>query len=404
MVVMISNSSHVSRQDTACLILARGGSKGVPGKNLRRIGDMSLVARAVRAARMAGQVGGVYVSTDDAGIAAEGRLHGARIIDRPAAIAGDAASSESGWLHALPYLRRDMPDLSRLVFLQCTSPFTTGAEIDACLTLMRDKGADCALSVIADHSFLWSQDADGWGQGVNHDHASPRQRRQDLPPAFRESGAIYCVNADAFEAAGHRFCGTVALCPVDHPAIEIDSERDLQLCIHLALQMGGVGVDPARLRGIRAVVMDFDGVHSDNHVHVDDMGRETVRCSRGDGLGLSMMRAAGLWRMLILSKERNPVVARRAEKLAIPALQGVDDKVSTLDAWLGVEGLTRHEVLYVGNDVNDKPVMQVSGLSACPSDSHPDIVAIADWVLPCPGGAGALRVMADALLAEVGQR
>jgi len=358
----------------------------------------------VRAARMAGQVGGVYVSTDDAGIAAEGRLHGARIIDRPAAIAGDAASSESGWLHALPYLRRDMPDLSRLVFLQCTSPFTTGAEIDACLTLMRDKGADCALSVIADHSFLWSQDADGWGQGVNHDHASPRQRRQDLPPAFRESGAIYCVNADAFEAAGHRFCGTVALCPVDHPAIEIDSERDLQLCIHLALQMGGVGVDPARLRGIRAVVMDFDGVHSDNHVHVDDMGRETVRCSRGDGLGLSMMRAAGLWRMLILSKERNPVVARRAEKLAIPALQGVDDKVSTLDAWLGVEGLTRHEVLYVGNDVNDKPVMQVSGLSACPSDSHPDIVAIADWVLPCPGGAGALRVMADALLAEVGQR
>lgn len=396
--------SDVSRQDTACLILARGGSKGVPGKNLRRLGGVSLVARAVRAARMAGQVGGVYVSTDDAAIAAEGRLFGARIIDRPAAIADDGASSESGWLHALPTLRRDMPDLSRLVFLQCTSPFTTGAEIDACLSLMQEMGADCGLSVIKDHGFLWSQDEGGWGRGVNHAHASPRQRRQDLPPAFRENGAIYCVKADSFEATGQRFCGKVALCPVDHPPVEIDSERDLQLCSVLVQQMGGVAVDPARLSAIRAVVMDFDGVHTDNHVQVDETGRETVRSSRADGLGLSMMRAAGRWRMLILSKERNPVVARRAEKLNIPALQGIDDKVGTLDAWLSVEGLARRQVLYVGNDVNDTAVMQAAGLSACPSDSHPDIMAIADWILPSPGGAGALRAMADVLLAEVGQR
>ncbi|WP_223228295.1 acylneuraminate cytidylyltransferase [Roseovarius litoreus] len=401
---MKSAMSHSECQTTACVILARGGSKGVPGKNLRHVGGVSLVARAVRAARMARQVGCVYVSTDDAAIATEARLYGARIIDRPAALASDTASSESGWLHALSHLRRDMPDLSRLVFLQCTSPFTTGADIDHCLKSMQDKGADCALSVIADHSFLWSQDADGWGQGVNHTPAHPRRRRQDLPPAFRESGAIYCVKADAFEAAGQRFCGTVALCPVDHPPIEIDSERDLQICALLLQQMGRVGVDPARLRGLRAVVMDFDGVHTDNRVQVDETGQETVRSSRYDGLGLSMMRDAGHWRMLILSKERNPVVARRAEKLTIPALHGIDDKLTALDAWLSVEGLTRQEVLYVGNDVNDKAVMQAVGLSACPSDSHPEIMAIADWILPFPGGAGALRAMADALLAHMGRQ
>lgn len=401
--VMMSDPSHVSRQGTACLILARGGSKGVPGKNLRRIGGVSLVGRSVRAARMAGQVGGIYVSTDDAAIAAEARLYGARIIDRPDALACDTASSESAWLHALPLIRRDMPDLSRLVFLQCTSPFTTGADIDACLTLMQAKGADCALSVIPDHTFLWSQAADGWGQGVTHDHGRPRQRRQDAPPAFRESGAIYCVQAAAFESAGTRFCGKVALCQVDHPPIEIDTERDLQLCALLAPQMGAGAVDPERLRAIRAVVMDFDGVHTDNLVHVDDTGRETVRCSRGDGLGLSMMRKAGHWRMLILSKECNPVVARRAEKLDVPVLQGIDDKVGTLDAWLKVQGLARADVLYVGNDVNDAEVMQVSGLSACPSDSAPVIMAMANWILPCPGGNGALRAMADTLLAQAGR-
>lgn len=391
-------------RNTACVILARGGSKGVPGKNLRKLGGLSLVARAVRAARMAELVHDVHVSTDDAAIAAEARRHGARIIDRPAALAIDTASSESGWLHALASLRRDMPDLSRLVFLQCTSPFTTGADIDRCLTAMQDQGADCALSVIADHSFLWAQDADGWGRGVNHDPSHPRQRRQDLAPAFRESGAIYCVRADAFEAAEQRFCGKVALCPVDHPPIEIDSERDLELCALMLSRMGEAGVDPARLRGLRAVVMDFDGVHSDNHVQVDETGRETVRCSRYDGLGLSMMRDTGHWRMLILSKERNPVVARRAEKLNIPVLQGIDDKLGALDAWLSVEGLTRAEVLYVGNDVNDMAVMQAAGLSACPCDSHPNIMAIADWILPFPGGSGALRAMADALLSQVDPR
>ena len=143
---------NAAQLPTACIVLARGGSKGVVGKNLRRIDGLSLVARAVRAAVDAPSVGSIHVSTDDSDIAAEARRHGAHVIERPAELAGDRASSESGWLHALPILRRDMPGLKRLVFLQCTSPFTTGADIEACLVAMQDQGAACALSVIEDHS------------------------------------------------------------------------------------------------------------------------------------------------------------------------------------------------------------------------------------------------------------
>ena len=396
---MKTGISSAAQLETACIVLARGGSKGVTGKNLRRIDGMSLIARSVRAAVAAPSVGNVYVSTDDPAIGCEARAHGARVIRRSADLADDSASSESGWLHALATLRRDMPGLKRLVFLQCTSPFTTGDDIETCLAAMQSQGADCALSVIEDHSFLWHRDAQGFGIGTNHAHDQPRQRRQDLAPSFRESGAIYCVDAAAFEQRGHRFCGKVALCPLKHPAVEIDSEEDLALCGAIARQKGGVPIAASRLRQVRAIVMDFDGVHTDNLASMDENGVESVRVSRGDGLGLSMLREAGSWRMLILSKERNPVVTRRAAKLNLPVRQGVDDKPGALRGWLGDQGLEQSALLYVGNDVNDKAAMLAAGLSACPSDSHPEILAIADWVLPKPGGAGALRAMADALLA-----
>lgn len=396
----MTDPSLTSKGATACVILARGGSKGIPGKNLRKLGGVSLIGRSVRAAVAAPSVVATYVSTDDDEIAAEARLFGARIIQRPEGISGDGASSEAGWLHALPLMRADFPDLERLVFLQCTSPFTTGQDIENCLAEMVNQDADCALSVIEDHSFLWGVDAAGQGRGTNHDETKQRQRRQDLPLSYRESGAIYCVNAAAFEQVGRRFCGSVALCPVDHPAVEIDTPADLALCALIATTSDFAGVDAVSLANIRAVVMDFDGVHTDNLVMTDQNGIETVRTSRGDGMGLSMLRDVGHWHLMILSKERNPVVLKRAEKLKIEVHHSVDDKVAALEIWLAERGLGFDALLYVGNDVNDALAMQRAGVSACPSDAHPDILAIADWILPHPGGKGALRTMCDTLLAQ----
>ncbi len=386
--------------ETACIVLARGGSKGVPGKNLRRVGGVSLIGRSVRAARAAPSVAAVYVSTDDPAIAAEARRHGARIIERPQDLSGDGASSEAGWLHALETVHGDFPALARLVFLQCTSPFTTGADIEACLAAMTGQGADCALSVIEDHGFLWGLDADGFGSGINHDATRQRQRRQDLPPQYLESGAIYCVDAAAFERTGQRFCGRVALCPVKHPPLEIDTPQDLELCARIAESTGQSDVAPERLAPIRAVVMDFDGVHTDNLVSTDQDGREAVVTSRGDGMGISLLRQAGHWHLMILSKERNPVVLRRAEKLGIEVFNAVDDKVAALDRWLAARDLGWEALLYVGNDVNDAAAMAQAGLSACPSDAHPSILGSADWILPHPGGRGALRSLCDMLLAH----
>jgi N-acylneuraminate cytidylyltransferase len=390
----------MAEQQTAAIILARGGSKGIPGKNLVKIGGVSLVGRSVRAARAArGVDAGVWVSTDDAGIAAEARAHGASVIDRPAEISGDGASSESGWLHALQVIRGAHPGVSRLVFLQCTSPFTTGPDIDACLEAQAAQGADCALSVLPDHGFLWATGPDGFARGTNHDETQPRKRRQELAPSYLESGAVYTVDAAAFETSGSRFCGRVALAVLDHPPVEIDTPDDLAVVAAIAAVRDRAPVDPARLRALRAVVMDFDGVHTDDLVDTDQGGTETVRTSRRDGMGMGLLRQDTDLRLMILSKEQNPVVAARARKLQIEVHHGVDNKAQLLSGWLTEAGLRAEDVLYVGNDVNDIEVMAMVGLSACPSDAHPSALAAAEWVLPHPGGRGALRAMADQILA-----
>lgn len=389
--------------ESVALILARGGSKGIPRKNLQRVGGISLVGRSVLAARAAKQVAAVFVSTDSKAIAEAANRHGATVVQRPATLAGDATSSEDAWLHALGEIKAARPHVARLVLLQCTSPFITAHDIDGCLDRMSAAEASSCLSVIPDHSFYWSLDDAGFAHGVNHDHKAPRQRRQDLPPQFRESGAIYCVDAQRFEQTRSRFCEPVTVYPVAHPPLEVDSPEDLAYCqaIAIAGSVGGAS-DPDRekLESIEVLAMDFDGVHTDDCARVDDQGTESVKVSRSDGMGIERLRMGSSIRMLILSKEKNEVVRQRAAKLKVECINAADDKVAALDEWLEQSRLHWRSVLFVGNDINDAEVLERCGLSACPIDAHPSILSTVDWVIPREGGSGVIRYISDVLLSR----
>jgi len=216
------------------LIPARGGSKGIPGKNLQTVGDVPLVCRSIRAAKASNGVGRVVVSTDDDAIAAAAVAEGAEVIRRPAAIAGDTASSESALLHALDVLEEQHPLEAELVFLQCTSPFTTGAQIDAVLAALQKEDCNSSFAVTPWHGFLWRAD----GRGINHDPESPRQRRQDLEPTFLETGAIYAMGITAFRRSGSRFCPPTTPVVLEEVGPEIDTPEDLALCRSIAAQKG----------------------------------------------------------------------------------------------------------------------------------------------------------------------
>jgi N-acylneuraminate cytidylyltransferase len=373
------------------VIPARGGSKGVPGKNLRRVGGVSLIARAVRTALVARSITEVCVSTDDERIATEARAAGGLVIERPARLSGDTATSESALLHALGGVAEG-PEVDVVVFLQCTSPFIAPPDLDAAVGLVLTDEADSVFSAVANHAFLWRPDGDGV-VGVNHE-ASRRQRRQDRAPEYRETGAFYAFRADRFATVGHRFFDRTAVVTVPElTALEIDTEADLAVACALAPLL-----DPRpALLDVTAVATDFDGVHTDDRVLVDQHAVEAVRVSRSDGLGVAMLREAGV-PFVIVSKERNPVVGTRGAKLKVDVLQGVDDKVCALTAWLDRRGLQARQVAYVGNDVNDLPVMAAVGWPVAVADAHPEVLRAARLVLSRPGGQGAVREVCDLVL------
>jgi len=219
--------------EVVAIIPARGGSVGVPRKNLQRVGDVTLVARAVRSARAAVGIHRVMVSTDNAEIADEARRAGAFTIDRPAGLATATASSESALLHAISTLGR-VPGV--VVMLQATSPFIDASDLDAAIARVVAGEADVVFSAVATPVFLWrprSGVGGGW-EGVNHD-AAVRPRRQDLPPQVAETGAFYVMRGDGLLAARHRFFGTVEPQLVDERfAIDIDTEVELEIAQALA--------------------------------------------------------------------------------------------------------------------------------------------------------------------------
>ncbi len=149
-----------------------------------------------------------------------------------------------------------------------------------------------------------------------------------------------------------------------------------------------------RIEQIELVVYDFDGVMTDNRVLVDQEGTEAVVVNRGDGLAVAELRRMKV-PQIILSTEKNPVVARRAEKLRIPCIQGSSDKKDTLIKHLKKHNINREQVIYFGNDINDREVMQWVGISIAPADAHPAIRKIADLILTSRGGEGVIREFLD---------
>ncbi|MDQ3156700.1 MAG: acylneuraminate cytidylyltransferase [Actinomycetota bacterium] len=385
------------RTARVCAVIpARGGSKGVPGKNLRRIGGEPIIVRAIHTLQAVDNVDVVLVSTDDDEIAERAQAAGALVIRRPHELAGDLASSESALLHALGQLaeRDALPQVT--VFVQATSPFIEPDDIADAIDLVLADECDVAFSVTRAETHLWRQGARG-PEGVNHDPAI-RQRRQDRPLEFQETGAFYVLNTQGFVEAGHRFFGRLRLVEVDAAdAIEIDTEDDLRLATVLSAQRGEPNVQPV---GAKAVVTDFDGVHTNDRATIDESGVEAVTVNRSDGMGVAHLRRAGV-PMLILSSETNRVVRMRAKKLGVDVITGCDDKLTALSSWADEQGIALADVAYLGNDINDLDCLEAVGWPVVVADAHPVVRGAGRIVLRRRGGEGAVRELADRVLAGI---
>jgi len=217
-----------SEFEILAIIPARGGSKGIPRKNVQPLGGKPLLAHTIDAAKAAKFISRVVVSTDDQEISSVAKSYGAEVIWRPKELSDSKSSSESALLHALEFLRNSenySPDI--LVFLQCTSPFTSSADIDGAVQTLSEKNADSVLAVTPFHSFIWEYDESGNAVGINHDK-SIRKLRQEQTNQYFETGAIYVLKLAGFVEAKHRFFGKTSMFVIPRErSVDIDEPVDL---------------------------------------------------------------------------------------------------------------------------------------------------------------------------------
>lgn len=269
--------------EVLAIIPARGGSKGIPKKNVLPFNGVPLVGVTIWQALQSRTVSRAIVSTDDSEIAKVAAKYGAEVVRRPAEISGDEASSELALLHVLDKLKdEEAYEPDTVAFLQCTSPIRYPGDIDRAVETLLSENADSLLSVVPSHRFLWTR-IDGKVRSVNYDYTS-RPRRQDIPPEFMENGSIYLFRPWILRQYHNRLGGRIVLFEMDDStSVEIDTELDFELAQWIARRHRVPSPVTNSLAEVKLVVLDFDGVLTDNRVLVTEDGKEAVMCSRADG-------------------------------------------------------------------------------------------------------------------------
>lgn len=206
------------------VIPARGGSKGIPCKNLLRIDGRPLIERAIRTAKRS-KANAVIVSSDDERILFYAYTNQVRSRVRPGHLCTDTATSEDAVIDAVVHASGEW---DAVILMQCTSPFTTPEDINAIIDLL-EAGHDCAFTVVPSHPFLW----DMMSQPLNFDATRPRRPRQKLVPQYRETGALYGMKWDGLRRLRCRFFGDAKHHVQQSPACDIDEVEDVRQALSI---------------------------------------------------------------------------------------------------------------------------------------------------------------------------
>ncbi len=404
----------VKPAEVLAIIPARGGSKGIPRKNIKLFAGYPLISYSIAAGLQAGSVTRVIVSTDDEEIAEVARAWGAETpFLRPAELAQDKTTDLPVFQHALTWLKQQenyTPDL--VIQLRPTSPIRPHNCVDEAVSLLqRNPTVDSVRGVVPSGQNpykMWRLNGKDEPMtplltlpGVKEPYNAPRQV---LPPTYWQTGHIDVIRPQVILEKNSMSGDSILPYEIDpRYTVDIDTPFDW-LRYEWLVRNGDLDmVDPAsRRRKLPAktslVVMDFDGVLTDNLVHIDEQGNEQVSSSRGDSMGLRLVRETLPIDFMVISTEVNPVVAARCKKLKLEYFQGIDDKPSVLRKVIREKGIPAEEIVFIGNDVNDIGCMEIAGYAVAPADAEAIVKRHADLVLTRKGGKGAVRDFCDILL------
>jgi N-acylneuraminate cytidylyltransferase len=407
------DSMVTAKPEIMAVIPARGGSKGIPRKNIKNFAGFPLIAYSIQAALNSKYVTRTIVSTDDEEIANVARAFGAEVpFLRPSEFAQDTTLDFpvfENLLKTLQEIENYVPDL--VIQLRPTSPIRPIHLVDEAIEIMLgDPAIDSVRGVVPSGQNpykMWRIDpinklmtgllsVDGIDEPYN-------SARQALPDTYWQTGHIDVIRTNVILEKKSMSGNKIKPIHINPDfTVDIDKPSDWQRAEWLVWYGSLEMVVPGNKRRplpdvVDLVVFDFDGVMTDDRVYVNQDGMEMVAANRRDGMGINQLQKAG-FRMIVLSSEKNPVVEARCKKLNLPVIQGIDEKSSVLKKYLFDHNINPEQVIYIGNDINDLPCFPEVGCAFAVADAHPVAIRQADIVLRHNGGQGAVREVCDLLL------
>ena len=375
-------------------IPARGGSKSIPGKNIKTFCGKPLIYWNLLSLQKSHLIDEIVVATDCKNIyetVMKFHFSKVKLYKRTEENAQDHSTSESIMIEYINYASLSPKDIFLLV--QATSPFTQTHDFDSGLELM--KKYDTVLSCTRIKRFIWNDNS----SPLNYDYKA-RPRRQDFDGVFMENGAFCISTVEDIKKNNNRISGNIGICEMaEHTYIEIDEQDDWIIAEKLFLKYHKNQLNT--FDNIKLFLSDVDGVLTDAGMYYTENGDELKKFSTYDGMGLKILQNKGIKVGIITSEDRE-LNKRRAKKLNLNFdFHGAVNKLDVITRLCKKENIELSQVAYIGDDLNCLSLLSNVGYPACPSNAVKEIKSIPNIIqLSKSGGEGVVREFIDLILQE----
>ncbi|KAM3590953.1 uncharacterized protein V6R79_019442 [Siganus canaliculatus] len=388
------------KRHVAALVLARGGSKGIPLKNIKMLAGVPLIGWVLRAAVDSDMFDSVWVSTDHSDIENVAKSWGAKVHRRSPEVSKDSSTS----LETIQEFVRRHPEVDVVCNIQATSPCLHPFHLKEALEMITAKGFQSVFSVVRRHQFRWSEvkkDAKEPTKALNLDIRN-RPRRQDWDGELCENGSFYFTTRELIINESVLQGGRVAYYEMlPEYSVDIDVDIDWPVAEQRVLRYGYFGrVTP---EVVRLMFCKVSGCLTEGRIFLSASGEEMVSINSRDTVGVRMLQKEDVEVVLLTSSE-DPVVRSLSEILgkrtSCRVVEVGEEPLETLEAIVKQKQLQWKDVAFMGADKPDVKCLNLAGLSAVPGDAPVVAINAAKYTCHSVGGKGAMREFAEHILLQ----
>lgn len=377
----------------------RSGSKSIQNKNIKSFCGFPLSYWIIEAMEKCRKIDKIIVALDSKEYEITLKKYNFEKVEfyyRKQDNAQDKSSTESVMIEFLESENgQKYSDSDLFILVQATNPFTQPRDIEKAIEKMKEEKKDSLLSGVRFKRFLWNFD----GKPKNYDFRK-RPRRQEFEGEFLENGAFYISTIGNIKKDKNRLSGKIATYEMEeHTSFEIDESDDWLICEELMKKHQRKRIiENIFKKKIKLFLTDVDGTLTDGGMYYGENGEMLKKFNTLDGMGLSLLKKAGI-KVGLITKENSQISRRRGEKLKLDYnLIGIENKVEQIEGIRKEMGIDFDEIAYIGDDINDLEAIEKCGIGAAPSDANKKVQQVAKIILTKKGGEGCVREFADLIL------